>query len=113
MRRRTFAILLSFGLGLLSGCYKDLSTEATLMLPDIVVTGLEPSLDVVYGQEISVSVKAYMGTKTTPDFEYLWEIDLHANKPDDRVELGTEPTLSFKVANTPSRADTPESCRFI
>ena len=102
MRRRTFAILLSFGLGLLSGCYKDLSTEATLMLPDIVVTGLEPSLDVVYGQEISVSVKAYMGTKTTPDFEYKWEIDLRANKPDDRVELGTEPSVTFKVANTPN-----------
>ena len=100
---RKFSILLLAGLQLLLGsCYQDLSTEATLLLPDIVVTGLEPSLDVVYGQELSVSVKAYMGAKTTPDFEYLWEIDLHANDPDDRVELGTEPTLTFKVANTPS-----------
>ena len=97
------SILLLAGLLLMAAsCFKDQSTEATLSLPDIVVTGLEPTLDVVYGQEVSVSVKAYMGTKTTPDFEYLWEIDLHANKPKDRIELGTEPSLNFKVANTPS-----------
>lgn len=98
---RKFIILLA-SLGLMAGCYKDLSTEATFTLPDIVVTGLEPSIDVVYGQEITVAVKAYMGEKTTSDFEYLWEIDLRANKPEDRVELGTEPSLTFQVANTPS-----------
>lgn len=85
-----------------AGCYKDLSTEATMTLPDLVILGLEPQLDVVYGQEISVSVQAYMGEKKGSDFEYLWEVDVNAGRTDNRAEIGTEPSLNYKVANTPS-----------
>lgn len=86
----------------LTACYKDLSKEASIIIPDLVVTGMPETLDVVYGQEINISVKAYMGEKTGADFEYLWEIDLTADNPNNRVELGTEATLTYQVNNTPS-----------
>ena len=72
------------------------------MIPDIVVTGLPETMDVVYGEEITLSVNAYMGEKRGNDFTYLWEIDLSANRPEDRVEIGNESTLVYKVANTPT-----------
>ncbi|MBO7644195.1 MAG: hypothetical protein J6S62_04470 [Bacteroidales bacterium] len=86
----------------LSSCYRDLSTEATFIIPDIVVTGVPASLDVVYGEEITVSAKAYMGEKSGNDFTYLWEIDLRANVTKDRVVIGEESTLTYTVANTPT-----------
>ena len=86
----------------LASCYKDYSTEATIVIPDIVVTGMPETLDVVYGEQIDISVNAYMGEKKGDDFTYLWEIDLSANKSKDRVELGDESSLSYTVSNTPS-----------
>lgn len=85
-----------------AGCYKDLSTEATKSIPEIVITGLAQEMSVVYGEEIHVAVNAYMGEKSADDFEYLWEIDLSAESSSNRVELGDGPSLDYKVTNTPS-----------
>ncbi len=100
MKRRILLYLLIIGTAV--SCYKDQSTEAGEMLPDLVVTGLEPELSVVYGQTIQVAVKAYMAGRTAGDFDYLWEIDLTANGVSDRVELGREAALEYRVTNAPN-----------
>ena len=87
---------------MLCSCYKDLSTEATQIIPDIVVTGLPERLDVVYGEEIHLAVNAYMGEKGNADLKFLWEIDITAGSSKARAELGEEPSLDYVVANTPS-----------
>lgn len=99
MRRILLCLL---ALGAAASCYKDLSTEAGELLPDLVITGLEPELSVVYGQTIQVSVRAYMAGRTPDELSYLWEIDLKANDPDNRVELGREPSLEYRVTNQPN-----------
>lgn len=86
----------------LTSCYRDLSTEATTIIPDIIITGVPETLDVVYGDEISITAKAYMGEKSGDDLNYLWEIDLSANSPKDRVTIGEESSLTYTVANTPT-----------
>ena len=73
---------------MLCSCYKDLSTEATQIIPDIVVTGLPERLDVVYGEEIHLAVNAYMGEKGNADLKFLWEIDITAGSSKARAELG-------------------------
>lgn len=85
-----------------ASCYKDLSTEAGEPLPDLTLSGLEPELNVVYGQTIDVSVTAQMSGRSAGDFDYLWEIDLRANSPANRVELGRESSLQYRVTNTPN-----------
>ena len=101
MKKVTHIIVSLFCLVFVS-CYKDLSTEADKIIPDIVITGLPEELNVVYGEEITLSVKAYMGAKTGDQLEYLWEVDITANDGNPRAEIGTESTLVYKVNNTPS-----------
>ena len=100
MKKRILAYLLILTAAV--SCYKDLSTEAGEPLPDLVVSGLEPELNVVFGQTINVGVTARMTGRNASDFDYLWEIDLMADSPKDRVELGREPELEYRVTNTPN-----------
>ena len=100
MKKRILAYLLI--LAATASCYKDLSTEAGEPLPDLVVSGLEPELNVVFGQTINVGVTARMTGRSASDFDYLWEIDLTANSPGNRVELGREAELEYRVTNTPN-----------
>ena len=58
MKKRILAYLLILTAAV--SCYKDLSTEAGEPLPDLVVSGLEPELNVVFGQTINVGVTARM-----------------------------------------------------
>ena len=98
LKRYLLPALLSL---VLSSCYKDLSTEATIIIPDIVITGVPSTLDIIYGEQITIPAKAYMGEKSGSDFTYLWEIDVIANRM-DRVVIGEESTLIYTVANSPS-----------
>ena len=100
MKKRILAYLLILTAAV--SCYKDLSTEAGEPLPDLVVSGLEPELNVVFGQTINVGVTARITGRNASDFDYLWEIDLMADSPKDRVELGREPELEYRVTNTPN-----------
>ena len=101
MKKTIYIILAAFSL-LLMSCYKDLSTTADKIIPDIVITGFPDELNVVYGEEITLQVKAYMGAKTGDQLEYLWEVDIIANDGNPRAEIGTGSTLVYKVNNTPS-----------
>ncbi len=83
-------------------CYKDKSTEASFTIPDIKVSGIEDHIDVVYGQEISLTAEVSQAGRTAEDFTFLWEIDLETNNPDDRLELSDTPELTYKVSNLPS-----------
>ncbi len=68
MKKVTHIIVSLFCLVFVS-CYKDLSTEADKIIPDIIITGLPEELNVVYGEEITLSVKAYVGVKTGDQLE--------------------------------------------
>lgn len=101
MRPRTIIPLLAIAFGL-TACYRDYSSEATTLIPDLIVTGLPGSLDVVYGDELTLTVTPYMGTKSPEDFTYQWEVDLSAKKIKDRIEVGDTQTLHYRVTNAPS-----------
>ena len=60
MKKRILAYLLILTAAV--SCYKDLSTEAGEPLPDLVVSGLEPELNVVFGQTINVAVTSVLQT---------------------------------------------------
>ena len=90
-----------------ASCYKDLSTEATFEIPPIEVSSEEYPGDLInisYGQVLEISVDAVQEDRNPEDFEFFWEVDMVAGKPSDRIELGTEPAVSYQVASTPSDA---------
>ena len=100
---RRFTILSALSVLLFTGCYKDLSTEATTTLNDIVIAGLQDELFVLFGETISLKAKVWEDGREDSDFSYLWEIDLVPNNSHyDRLELGTDLSLEYKVGNTPS-----------
>ena len=88
---------------MLSSCYKDLSTEATIELADIVISGLPDRLDVLFGEDISLKAKVWEDGRDDSAFSYLWEIDFLPDRSGyERLEIGTETTLEYKVGNSPS-----------
>lgn len=87
---------------MLSSCYEDLSTVADKSYPDIVVASEGDILNVSYGDEFSFCPEVTQEGYTNDDFEFLWEIDMQPNRFSDRIELGTEHQLDYKVGNMPS-----------
>ena len=101
MRRTDIFAVVAAMLTLLS-CYKDLSTEATMSIPEIVVTGMPEKIDLVWGDEINLTVQVSQEGRSESDFSYLWEIDFFPSSSKERIELSDEPTVIYKVSNTPS-----------
>lgn len=91
---------------LLGACYKDLSTEATTTLPEVMIGDEEEDagiINVAYGQMLELDPEVSLSDGTKTDFSYKWEIDLQARgNANNRLELGTEKALSYKVGNSPS-----------
>jgi len=85
-----------------TACYKDLSTEATWTIGDISIEGVDESITVVYGDNISISPSVFQEGNEEADFSYLWEMDLVPNNEDSRIELSEEKSLDMKVVNSPS-----------
>lgn len=83
-------------------CFADLSTEADHEIPDIVIQGLDPTMYVLYGQEIHLEVTVSQEGRTMSDLDCQWTIDLKPNELDDRIELGEGTTIDYKVSNRPS-----------
>ena len=89
-------------LGLTVSCYKDYSTEADHEIPDIVITGVDSVMHVVYGDEIRIEAQVSQEGRTLDDFLLEWSIDLSANRLSDRIEMGEGLVFSYKVAHRPS-----------
>lgn len=100
MKTRYITIL--FAALLACSCYKDLSTEATTSIPEIVISSEEDVINVAYGHDIELTPDVAQEGRSESDFEYLWEMDLTVGKLADRIEIGTEKSLTYKVGNTPS-----------
>lgn len=83
-------------------CYKDLSTEATQSLPDIEITSELERLDVFYGETLTFTPEVKIKGRKQSDIEYKWEMTITPLDDDFVLELGTEKSLSYFVANTPS-----------
>ena len=101
-RLLTYLSILFAGL-LSAACYKDLSTPATTTLPDIVISGLDQeSYYVLYGHTLSLKAKVWEDGRDDSDFTYRWEMDLRPRSGTDRMLIGEDLTLEYKVGNTPS-----------
>lgn len=83
-------------------CYEDLSTEATTSIPSIVISTDTDVINVAYGHEFTLDPEVSMEGRSESDFSYLWEIDLIAGRAENRIELGTEKSITYKAGNTPS-----------
>ena len=71
----------------LSSCYKDLSTEAGETIPEIEITGVNEEMDIVWGQELKITPEVRQEGRSDDDFTFLWEIDLTAGNPSNRIEI--------------------------
>lgn len=87
-----------------TGCYKDLSTEATQHFPDIVIEGDGGTLNAVYGSVLSIEPSISQEGYTEEDFGYLWEVDLTAQKAKGRIELANTRKLEYQIGQSPSNA---------
>lgn len=102
MKKATIAATI-ISLLLFQSCYKDLSTEASLEIPEISIEGIDNSLTIAFGQTISFTPTVIQEGRTEDDFEYLWEMDITPQAMSGRMELSTEKDLEMRISNTPSR----------
>ena len=94
-------ILALAALGAVS-CYEDLSTEATIELPEIEIITESNILNVAYGHDLVLDPDVVEEGRSIEDFDFLWEIDLTAGSKSNRLELGREKALTYRVSNSPS-----------
>lgn len=86
----------------LSSCYKDLSTEATVTFPDIVIENSGEPINIGYGETLVMDPKVRQEGYGTGELTYHWEFDFRPNNKNDRLDLGNELHLEYIVGNTPS-----------
>lgn len=82
-------------------CYKDLSTEATVTLPEIVISSEYDVINISYGEELVLEPEVTLGGQALDGLEYQWLIALKPNNP-PTLEIGDAHKLSYIVGNTPS-----------
>lgn len=96
------AIIYAGAVFVIGSCYKDLSTEATTEIPEICIETESDIINVPYGHEIILSPQVSQKGRGDDDFEYFWEMDLVQGQKEDRIEIGTEKDLVYRVGNSPS-----------
>ncbi len=94
--RSAAAVMLS-----VMSCYKDLSTEATVTLPEIAINSEYDVINISYGEELVLEPNVTVGGAASDNLEYQWLIAL---KPQNAptLEIGDSHKLSYIVGNTPS-----------
>ena len=103
MMKKSYLFLLVFVIGMtLSSCYKDLSTTATIAIPDIVFENEQESIFISYGETLVIDPQVSMEGKSPEDFSYLWEIDFNPPSASNRFVISEEPILELQIAQTPS-----------
>lgn len=85
-----------------NSCYKDLSTETTTTIPEIVIDGIDKSLEVVFGQNISMTAKVTQEGRSEEDFDYLWEMDILPQNAGNREILSETNHFEMQVSRSPS-----------
>lgn len=96
MRKFLFILILS---ACVCSCYKDLSTSASVFYPDIELLSSSDPINTSYGETLIFCPEIAQEGYTAEDFEYLWEIDFRASSASERLQLGTDLELNYKVAN--------------
>lgn len=91
-------------------CYEDLSTEATMEIPELNVTGPDDDINIPYGQTLDITVKATQKGRGTKDFTYVWEMDVRPGQADSKIEVGQGASLSMRIANDPSETPYVLTC---
>lgn len=85
-------------------CYKDLSTEATHTLPDIEIISDMERFDIFYRETFTYTPEVKIKGRKQSSIEYKWEMTIQPQDDEFLLELGTEKTLTYYVANNPSSA---------
>lgn len=87
---------------LLTSCYKDLSTEATMTIPDInVVVDREESFVMNFGDSLIICPNVSQEGRAESDLSFLWEKDVIAGDARDIAELSSDRDLRYLVRDTP------------
>lgn len=97
-----YIIFVFLTLGVLSSCYKDLSTKATISLPDIEISSQEENLNLYYGETFVFTPEVTVEGRNEDELTYKWEMTLTPRNSDFGLEIGNEKTLTYFVGNTPS-----------
>ncbi|GEM_PF-1031854 len=94
-----FAVLL-----LTAACYQDKSTVATFEYPDILIktSVTADTLFCFYGETVSFSAEATQEGVSEEQLEYFWEMDMRPGSSKDRLELGSEKSIEYRILNSPS-----------
>lgn len=89
---------------MMCSCYSDKSTMRTIAYPEIVINPSEKAdtLTVSYGDRLSIRATAIQSGVPDSDLEYLWEMDMAANKTNGRAFLSDTPDVDFTVAQPAS-----------
>ena len=98
--RRSMAF--SCAAAVLLSCYRDLSTDASVSVPEIEISRVEPVVNIVWGQDLKMTAEVRQEGRTADDFSYLWEIDFTPGNSENRIELSETAELDYKVSNSPS-----------
>lgn len=97
-------ILAAIAALMLSSCYKDQSTVATFVYPDIEITQLfeGDALTIAYGDDVVLGAEAVQKDTPDGDLEYLWEVDITPGNNKERAFLSNEKSFEMRVVNRPS-----------
>lgn len=94
----TIIIVLLFGF---TSCYKDLSTEADRIIPEIEVGNKDTVLNISYNDVLRVDPMVSQAGRSPEDFSYLWQVTL-TTSGSEVIDLADTPVLEYQVASLPS-----------
>ena len=94
-----FAVLI-----FVASCYKDLSTEATVEIPDIEIISDSERVEMYYGETFRFNPQVKMKGRNSKDFVFKWDMTVSPRGSKFDLELGDQLDLEFLVGNTPSSA---------
>ena len=85
----------------LTSCYKDLSTEATMTIPNIEIGNTDSVINISYNDVLRIDPMVSQEGRGPEDFSYFWQITL-TTSGSQMLELGDSPILEYQVASLPS-----------
>ena len=86
----------------LTSCYQDKSTHATKDIAEIIISSPDSTLTLYYGETFTLTPTVTEEGRTAEDFTYQWYMDITPGSTDNRLDLGTEPSVEYTVMNKPS-----------
>lgn len=89
---------------LVASCFQDESTLGTFEYPDIIITQnfTGDTLNIAFGDYLSISADAVQEGVDDEDLEYLWEQDVQAGSSKDRAFLSNTHSVEERITLPPA-----------